>query len=68
MGFFLGLNELLSHYDPLLWEHIKIYMSQIKGEKFQDYLSASSQNEFISLYTEYVRSQVLDEIADAKHY
>lgn len=44
-------------------------MSQIKGEKFQDYyLSASSQNEFISLYTEYVRSQVLDEIADAKHY
>ena len=69
-GNFLGLIELLSHYDPLLREHVtKIQVSQEKGERLQaHYLSASSQNEFIGLCAEYVRSHVLDEIDDAKYY
>ncbi|XP_037797777.1 zinc finger MYM-type protein 1-like [Penaeus monodon] len=67
---FLGLIELLAHYDPVLCEHVtKIQVSQEKGERLQaHYLSASSQNEFIGLCAEYFRSRVLDEIDDAKYY
>ena len=69
-GNFLGLIELLSHYDPLLQEHVtKIQASQERGERLQaHYLSASSQNEFIGLCAEYVRSHVLDEIEDGKYF
>ncbi|XP_037775590.1 uncharacterized protein LOC119572557 [Penaeus monodon] len=68
-GNFLGLIELLAHYDRVLSEHVtKIQVSQEKGETAAHYLSAASQNEFIGLCAEYVRSRVLDEIDDAKYY
>ena len=53
-GNFLGPIQLLSHYDPLLQEHVtKIKVSQERGDRLQaHYLSASSHNEFIGLCAE----------------
>ncbi|XP_063613032.1 zinc finger MYM-type protein 1-like [Penaeus indicus] len=69
-GNFLGLIELLAHYDPVLRKHVtKIQVSQEKGERLQaHYLSASSQNEFTGLCAEHVHSRVMDETDDAKYY
>ena len=61
-GNFLGLLELLAHYDPLLEEHVtKVKVAQQKGERLQaHYLSPESQNEFISICAANVRRCVLD--------
>ena len=69
-GNFLGLIELLSHYDPLIQEHVtKIQGSQEKCDRLQaHYLSAASENEFIGLCAECIHSCVLDELDDAKYY
>uniref|UniRef100_H3AAK9 HAT C-terminal dimerisation domain-containing protein n=1 Tax=Latimeria chalumnae TaxID=7897 RepID=H3AAK9_LATCH len=50
-GNFLGVLELISHYDPFLHDHLaKVKESQEKGEKMHAYyLSWESQNEFIEL-------------------
>ena len=69
-GNFLGLLELLAHYDPLLEEHVtKVKVAQQKGERLQaHYLSPESQNEFISICVVNVRRYVLDERESAKYY
>ena len=69
-GNFLGLIELLSHYDPILKEHVmRISKSHEEGKKLQaHYLSAKIQNEFIHLCGEKVRSCVLAERESAKYY
>ena len=56
-GNFLGLLELVAHYDPIVEEHVtKVKVAQQKGERLQaHYLSPESQNEFISLCAARVR-------------
>ena len=62
-GNFLGLLELLAHYDPLLEEHVtKVKVAQQKGKRLQaHYLSPESQNEIIGICSANVRRCVLDE-------
>ena len=69
-GNFLGLLELLAHYDPTVEEHVtKVKVAQQKGERLQaHYLSPESQNEFISLCAARVRRCILDERELAKYY
>ena len=67
---FLGLLELLAHYDPLLKEHVtKVQVAQQKGERLQGYyLSPESQDELISICSVNVRKYILDERESAKYY
>ena len=69
-GNFLGLLELLAHYDPIVEEHVtKVKVAQQKRERLQvHYLSPESQNEFISLCAARVRRCILDERELAKYY
>ncbi|XP_065658026.1 zinc finger MYM-type protein 1-like [Hydra vulgaris] len=69
-GNFLGLLELISHYDPILKEHvIKVKKSQDKGQRLQvHYLSNRSQNEFIGLCAAEVRGQIIEECKSAKYF
>ncbi|XP_019851026.1 PREDICTED: zinc finger MYM-type protein 1-like [Amphimedon queenslandica] len=69
-GNFLGIMELLSHYDPLLREHvIKVAESQKEGKRLPvHYLSSDSQNEFISACAYHVRQTILEELMNAKYY
>jgi hypothetical protein len=69
-GNFLGLIELLSHYDTLLQEHVnKIREAQSSGKQVKvHYLSPQSQNEFIKLCGNAVRDKVLQERMAAKYY
>lgn len=61
---FLGIIELLSHYDPLLREHVtKVAESQKIGKRLSaHYFSADSQNEFISACAHHVRQEILAEL------
>ena len=67
---FLGLIELLSHWDPILKEHVlKVEESQQNGERLQvHYLSIESQNEFIAECSDLVKQHVLGERQSAKYY
>ena len=69
-GNFLGLLELISHYDPILREHVtNVQISLEKGKRLQaHYLSDASQNEFISLCVESLRYRILEELGDSKYY
>lgn len=69
-GNFLGILELLSHYDPVLQEHMRnVRESQQKGERMSaHYLSNRSQNDFIGACAELVRKTVIDEIEHAKYF
>ena len=69
-GNFLGIVELLSKYDPLLSEHVKLVReSQESGKRMQvHYLSTHIQNEFIDLCSSFVQTTILDEIRSAKYY
>ena len=69
-GNFLGIIELISHYDPILREHVrKVHESQKKGKLLQaHYLSNDSQNEFIHLCANKLRSCMLIERTNAKYY
>ena len=60
----------MSHYDPLLREHIsKVEESQKKGERMNaHYRSADSQNEFIGLCADQVVSANLKERELAKYF
>uniref|UniRef100_H3A3S2 HAT C-terminal dimerisation domain-containing protein n=1 Tax=Latimeria chalumnae TaxID=7897 RepID=H3A3S2_LATCH len=60
---FLSVLELISHYNPLLHDHLaKVKESQEKGEKMQaHYLSWKSQNEFIELCGQHVLNTILTE-------
>lgn len=69
-GNFLGILELISHYDPLLNEHLaKVKRSQEQGNRMQvHYLSADSQNEFIQCCAQKVTAAIIDELQAAKYY
>ena len=69
-GNFLGLLELLSHYDPLFGEHLK-NIKQVQNEKQRlqvHYLSAVIQNEFISCCADDLRTCILKERETVKYY
>ena len=69
-GNLLGLIELLSHWDPILKEHVlKVEELQKNGERLQvHYLSNESQNEFIAECSDLVKQHVLGESKSAKYY
>ncbi|XP_065650460.1 zinc finger MYM-type protein 1-like [Hydra vulgaris] len=69
-GNFLGLLELLSHYDPLLEEHLKnVKQTQIEKQRLQvHYLSPDIQNEFISCCADYLKTCILKERETMKYY
>ena len=69
-GNFLGLVELLSHWDPVLNEHVKkVEECQQRGEGLQvHYLSSDSQNELISLCSGLVLKNILLERSNARYY
>ena len=69
-GNFLGLVKLLSHWDPILEDHVKkVKESQQKNERLQvQYLSADSQNELIDLCSVLVSKRILLERSSAKYY
>jgi len=69
-GNFLGILELISHYDPILRQHLeKVKKSQQLHQRLQvHYLSAEIQNEFISLCADHVMSVILIERSSAKYY
>ena len=69
-GNFLGILELIAHYDPFLQEHVtKVYESQKNNKRLQvHYLSSESQNEFIELCANEVRQCVVKEVISAKYY
>ncbi|CAH2256019.1 zinc finger MYM-type 1-like [Pelobates cultripes] len=58
-GNFLGLLELIAHYDPVLQEHLEeVKKSQETGKKLHaHYLSWATQNEFINLCGKYVYNE-----------
>ena len=69
-GNFLGLIELLSHWDPILKEHVlKVEESQKNGDRLQvHYLSPASQNEFIKECSDLVEQRIMEERQLAKYY
>ncbi|CAH2256017.1 zinc finger MYM-type 1-like [Pelobates cultripes] len=62
-GNFLGLLELIAHYDPVLQEHLEeVKKSQETGKKLHaHYLSWATQNEFINLCGKHVLNTILKE-------
>ncbi|XP_029172840.1 zinc finger MYM-type protein 1-like [Nylanderia fulva] len=69
-GNFLGILELISHYDPVLHEHLeKVKTSQQQHQRLQcHYLSPDIQNEFIDLCARHIVSAILKEREKAKYY
>jgi hypothetical protein len=69
-GNFLGILELLSHYDPLLEKHLsKVKELQQSGHRMQvHYLSSDIKNEFIACCAHHVRNVILKEREAAKYY
>ena len=69
-GNFLGLIELLSHWDPILKEHVlSVEESQRKGKRLRvHYPSSDTQNEFIAECSDLVRQHILQERRSAKYF
>ncbi|XP_075060835.1 zinc finger MYM-type protein 1-like [Mixophyes fleayi] len=69
-GNFLGTLELVSHYDPLLREHLEnVKHSQQEGKRMQaHYLSWATQNEFINLCGKRVLDTILSEREKAIYF
>ncbi|KAE8632662.1 hypothetical protein XENTR_v10001616 [Xenopus tropicalis] len=69
-GNFLGILELVSHYDAELREHLdKVKRSQEKGKKLPaHYLSWGTQNEFINLCGQHVLNAILSERQEAIYF
>ena len=69
-GNFLGILELISHYNPILEEHLnKVKTSQNSKCRLQvHYLSPESQNEFIKCCADKVTECILKERETAKYY
>ncbi|XP_065667996.1 uncharacterized protein LOC136088240 [Hydra vulgaris] len=62
---FLSLIELISHYYPLVAEHI----ASVKAKKTKtSYFSPRIQNELIELLGQKVRNEILSNIKEAKYY
>ena len=69
-GNFLGILELIGRYDPVIGNHLeKVKKSQTAHERLQaHYLSADSQNEFITCCAQKVLDVILHEVESAKYY
>ena len=69
-GNFLGILELIGHYDPVLEVHLqKVKESQDSGKRMQaHYLSGETQNEFISCCADEVLRFILAEREKAKYF
>ena len=69
-GNFLGILELLAHYDPVLKQHLdNVRESQKSKRRLQvSYLSVETQNEFIILCGQLVTDKILQELKEAKYY
>ena len=69
-GNFLGILELISHYDQILGDHLsKVKESQQSHRRLQvHYLSAEIQNEFIVCCANHVKQVILAEIIKTKYY
>jgi len=64
-GNFLELVELISHYDPVLREHL--VRKRTSGNTIS-YLSPKIQNELISLLGNTVKQKIIDDIKKSKYY
>lgn len=69
-GNFLGVLELIAHYDPVLRNHLQtVKDSQQSHHRLQaHYLSSDIQNEFIELCAQHVRKEILNEPENSKYY
>lgn len=69
-GNFLVIIELISHYDPVLADHVrKVQESQASGHRLSaHYLSSDSQNEFIAACAHLVRTTSLEDQKLAKYF
>ena len=72
-GNFLELVELLTKYDSVLREHLENIAKaksegSINSKMHVTYLSPTTQNEFINVLGDHVRTQLLKEIKEAKYY
>lgn len=69
-GNFLGIIELLSKYDPILYDHVqRIRDSQHNKNRLQvHYLSRRIQNEFIELCGSFVQNKILEQIRTSKYF
>ena len=67
---FLGILELISHYDPVLEEHLnKVKEAQTAHRRLQvHYLSPEIQNEFIECCANKVTDAILNERETVKYY
>ncbi|XP_065652793.1 uncharacterized protein LOC136080111 [Hydra vulgaris] len=64
-GIFLNLIELISHYYPLVAEHV----ASVKAKKTKtSYFSPRIQNELIELLGQKVRNEILSNVREAKYY
>lgn len=64
-GIFLDLIEFISHYYPILEEHLK---SLNVGKSKISYFSPTIQNEFIDLMGKSVKTKILENIKKSKYY
>ena len=69
-GNFLGILELISHYDQILGDHLsKVKESQQSHRRLQvHYLSAEIQNKLIVCCANHVKQVILAEIIKTKYY
>jgi len=69
-GNFLGVLELISHYDPVLAKHLEqVKQSHETSKRLQvHYLSWETQNEFVLCCADHVRKIILHEVSKAKYY
>lgn len=65
-GNYLGCLELLSQFDPFIFEHLQRYGNPGKGHT--SYLSANICNEFIDIMGKRVLNEILAELRNAKYY
>ena len=64
-GNFLELLRLLAKYDPVIRNHL---IRNRENPRSVSYMSHDIQNEFISLLAQKVRSQILEEVKQAKYF
>ena len=66
----MGILELISHYDPILDEHLKkVKASQKENDRLQvHYFSPDSQNEFISCCAKIITDAILLQRESFKYY
>ena len=65
-GNFLGCLELISCFDPLLWQRLAKHGNQGRGHT--NYLSSTVCDEFIQLMAEKVLHAIVKEVKDGKYF